>query len=108
MVRRSTPARITDDRYFPVRVRVMLMTDDPTEQQQQEQVLYVVRARFQVVEELLMPGGWERIVVRTKHGAFEWTRGAVEERPAEASEGAPARRKRASTGQKARGVRRHG
>jgi hypothetical protein len=43
------------------------MSDDPTEQ---EQVLYVVRARLQVVEEVLMSGGWEGITVRTKHGAF--------------------------------------
>jgi uncharacterized protein (DUF58 family) len=62
------------------------MSDEQTEQQkQQEQVLHVVRARLQVVEDQLMAGGWELITVRTKHGAFEWTRGAVEEPSAQAS-----------------------
>lgn len=76
------------------------MTDDWNEQQ--EVVLLDVHARLQEVEDLIMEHGWKGIVVRTNHGAFEWTRGAVEASRA----GAPVRRKRRSTGRKVRGVRR--
>ena len=76
------------------------MTDDWNEQQ--EAALLDVRARLQQVEDLILEHGWKSIVVRTNHGAFEWKRGAVEGSRA----GAPARRKRRSSGRKVRGVRR--
>ena len=80
------------------------MADDWNEQQ--EVVLLDVHARLQEVEDLIMEHGWKGIVVRTNHGAFEWTRGAVEGSQAETQAGAPARRKRRSSGRKVRGVRR--
>jgi hypothetical protein len=81
------------------------MADDWNEQQ--EVVLLDVHARLQEVEDLIMEHGWKGIVVRTNHGAFEWARGAVEGSQAETPAGAPARRKRRSSGRKVRGVRRH-
>jgi len=53
------------------------MADDCNEQQ--EAVLLDVRARLQQVEDLIVENGWKEIFVRTNHGAFEWTCGAVEE-----------------------------
>ena len=80
------------------------MADDWNEQQ--EVVLLDVHARLQEVEDLIMEHGWKSIVVRTNHGAFEWTRGAVEGSRAGAPAGAPVRRKGGSRGRKVRGVRR--
>ena len=62
--------------------------DDPTEQERELQAfLKDVQARLQQVEDILMSREWEGIIVRTEHGAFEWTLGAVEGPPR------PARRK---------------
>jgi len=78
------------------------MADDWNEQQ--EAVLLDVRARLQQVEDLIVENGWKEIFVRTNHGAFEWTCGAVEEPRAGARAAASARRKRRSTGRKVRGA----
>jgi hypothetical protein len=54
----KSPMKASDERVLNENLMpIATVTAPEKEQQKQEQVLYVVRARLQVVEDLLMSGG---------------------------------------------------